>query len=66
MTKYWVYSSEMVYYITAVEADSKEEAVEKVENGDVELGEPTDGDAWEITDVVESFNEPDKLGLFLL
>ena len=52
MSKFRVYCSETVSYMVEVEADTAEAAHEMVASGMVELGEPVDGDNFEIDDVV--------------
>ena len=56
MGEYWVYSSETVTYRTRVEAESQEEAADRVQNGDVDLGEAQDADGFQIDAVVPAFN----------
>jgi len=48
MAKYLVFSSEWVYYATEVEANSEQEAMDKIANGEIGVGEPTDGDHFEV------------------
>lgn len=43
MPKYKVYSNEVVFYETIVEANSEREAIDKIYNGEVEVGDATDG-----------------------
>jgi hypothetical protein len=49
MTKWWVYSKELVYYTTLVEADTEEEAIRKIADAEVLVGEPDDGQDFEVT-----------------
>jgi len=52
MSKFRVYCSETVSYMVEVEADSAEQAEELVASGEVDLGEPVDGDNFGIDEVV--------------
>ena len=49
--KFEVTSSETVIYITVVEANSEQEARDKIFNGDVELGEAEDSNGFQIDSV---------------
>ena len=53
MSKFRVYCSETVSYRVEVEAESAEHAEELVANGEIDLGDPVDGDNFEI-DAVEA------------
>ena len=52
MSKFRVYCSETVSYMVEVEAESVEAAEELVASGEVDLGEPVDGDNFGIDEVV--------------
>jgi hypothetical protein len=52
MSKFRVYCSETVAYMVEVEAESADAARELVASGAVELGDPVDGDNFEIDEVV--------------
>ena len=52
MSKFRVYCSETVSYMVEVEANSAEHAEELVFNGEIDLGEPVEGDNFEIDEVV--------------
>jgi hypothetical protein len=52
MSKFRVYCSETVTYMVEVEAESADQARELIFNGEVDLGEPVDGDNFEIDEVV--------------
>ena len=52
MPKFQVMCSETVWYRVEVEADTAEAAHEMVASGMAELGEPYDGDNFEIDDVI--------------
>ena len=52
MSKFRVYCSETVSYMVEVEAESAEAAEELVASGEVDLGEPVDGDNFGIDEVV--------------
>ena len=52
MSKFRVYCSEPVAYMVEVEANSAEHAEELVANGEVDLGDPVDGDNFAIDEVV--------------
>ena len=52
MSKFRVYCSETVTYMVEVEAESAEAAEELVFNGEIDLGEPVEGDNFEIDEVV--------------
>ena len=52
MSKFRVYCSETVTYIVEVEAESAEAAEELVSSGAVDLGDPVDGDNFEIDEVL--------------
>jgi len=49
--KYYVYSTETVYYITEVEAENEEEAKRKIIDLEVETGDATDGENFEVINV---------------
>jgi hypothetical protein len=51
MSKFRVYCSETVSYMVEVEAESADQARELIFNGEVDLGEPVDGDNFEIDEV---------------
>jgi len=53
MSKFRVYCSETVSYMVEVEAKSAEHAEELVANGEIDLGEPVDGDNFQIDEVVD-------------
>jgi hypothetical protein len=52
MSKFHVMCSETVWYCVEVEADTAEHAEELVANGEIDLGEPVDGDNFQIDEVV--------------
>ena len=52
MSKFRVYCSETVTYMVEVEAESAEAAEELVGSGAVDLGDPVDGDNFEIDEVL--------------
>ena len=52
MSKFRVYCSETVSYMVEVEAESAEAAEELVASGEVDLGEPVDGDTFGIDEVL--------------
>ena len=52
MSKVRVYCSETVSYMVEVEAESAEAAEELVASGEVDLGEPVDGDNFGIDEVL--------------
>ena len=52
MSKFRVYCSETVTYMVEVEAESAEQAEELVFNGEIDLGEPVEGDNFQIDEVV--------------
>jgi hypothetical protein len=52
MSKFQVLCSETVCYRVVVEAESEDAARELVQSGEVELGNPVDGDNFEIDEVV--------------
>lgn len=52
MSKFRVYCSETVTYMVEVEATSAEHAEELVANGEIDLGEPVDGNNFQIDEVV--------------
>jgi hypothetical protein len=52
MSKFRVYCSETVTYMVEVEAESAEAAEELVGSGAVDLGDPVDGDNFNIDEVV--------------
>jgi len=52
MSKFRVYCSETVAYRVEVEAESAEAAKELVASGEVDLGDPVDGDNFEIDEVM--------------
>jgi len=51
MSKFRVYCSETVTYMVEVEAESAEQAEELVANGEIDLGDPVDGDNFEVDEV---------------
>ena len=51
MSKFRVYCSETVSYMVEVEAESAEAAEELVFNGEIDLGEPVEGDNFQIDEV---------------
>jgi len=51
MSKFRVYCSETVCYQVEVEAESAEDAREQVMSGEVDLGNPTDGDNFDIDEI---------------
>ena len=51
MSKFRVYCSETVSYMVEVEAESAEQAEELVGSGEIDLGEPVDGDNFQIDEV---------------
>jgi len=51
MSKFRVYCSETVSYMVEVEAESAEAAKELIYSGDVDLGEPVEGDNFEVDEV---------------
>jgi hypothetical protein len=51
MSKFRVYCSETVSYMVEVEAESAEQAEELVFNGEIDLGEPVEGDNFEVDEV---------------
>jgi hypothetical protein len=51
--KFQILCSETVSYRVTVEAESEDAARELVENGEVELGNPVDGDNFAIDDIQE-------------
>ena len=52
MSKFRVYCSETVTYMVEVEAESAKAAEELVGSGAVDLGDPVDGDNFEIDEVL--------------
>jgi len=52
MPKFRVYCSETVTYMVEVEAESAEVAEELVGSGAVDLGNPVDGDNFNIDEVI--------------
>lgn len=52
MAKFRVYCSETVTYVVEVEAESALAAEEVVFSGQVELGDPVDGDNFSIDEVM--------------
>jgi len=52
MSKFRVYCSETVTYMVEVEAESAEAAEELIYSGEVDLGDPVDGDNFEVDEVV--------------
>jgi len=52
MSKFRVYCSETVTYRVEVEAESAEQAEELVASGEIDLGDPIDGDNFQIDEVV--------------
>jgi nicotinate-nucleotide pyrophosphorylase len=53
MSKFRVYCSETVTYMVEVEAESAEQAEELVGSGAVDLGDPVDGDNFQIDEISE-------------
>ena len=53
MSKFEILCSEMVSYRVIVEAVNEDEAIEMVYNGQAPLGEPVEGDNFEIDQVLE-------------
>lgn len=51
MPRFTVYASETVYYRFNVDADSLDEARNKVYDGEADIGEPTDSYDFEISDI---------------
>ena len=51
MSKFEILCSETVAYRVVVEAESMEEAIDQVLRGTVDLGEPVEGDNFEIDEV---------------
>jgi hypothetical protein len=51
MSKFEILCSETVCYRVVVEAESMEEAIDQVLRGTVDLGNPVDGDNFEIDEV---------------
>jgi hypothetical protein len=52
MSKFRVYCSEIVTYMVEVEAESAEQAEELVGSGEIDLGDPVDGNNFQIDEVV--------------
>ena len=52
MSKFRVYCSETVTYMVEVEAESAEAAKELVANGEIDLGDPVDGDNFAVDGVL--------------
>ena len=52
MSKFRVYCSETVTYMVEVEAESAEQAEELVGSGEIDLGDPVDGNNFQIDEVV--------------
>ena len=52
MSKFRVYCSETVTYMVDVEAESAEAAEELVASGEIDLGDPVDGDNFAIDGVL--------------
>ena len=52
MSKFRVYCSETVTYMVEVEAKSAEQAEELVGSGEIDLGDPVDGDNFAIDEVL--------------
>ena len=52
MSKFRVYCSETVSYMVEVEAESVEAAEELVGSGEIDLGDPVDGDNFAIDEVL--------------
>jgi len=52
MSKFRVYCSETVTYMVEVEAESAEAAEELIYSGEVDLGEPVEGDNFEVDEVI--------------
>jgi len=53
MPKYFVYATEKVYYQIKVEANSEEEARQKVMDGDYSAHEAIDGEDFNIFEIEE-------------
>jgi len=51
MSKFRVYCSETVSYMVEVEAESAEAAEELIYSGEIDLGEPVEGDNFEVDEV---------------
>ena len=51
MSKFEILCSETVAYRVVVEAESMEEAIDQVLRGAVDIGEPVEGDNFEIDEV---------------
>jgi len=51
MSKFEILCSETVAYRVVVEAESMEEAIDQVLRGEIDLGEPVEGDNFEIDEV---------------
>jgi hypothetical protein len=51
MSKFRVYCSETVAYMVEVEAESAEHAEELVGSGEIDLGDPVDGDNFAVDEV---------------
>ena len=52
MSKFRVYCSETVTYMVEVEAESAEQAEELVASGEIDLGNPVDGDNFAVDGVL--------------
>jgi len=52
MPKFRVYCSETVTYMVDIEAESAEHAEELVDSGEIDLGEPVDGDNFVVDGVL--------------
>jgi len=48
--KYRIFAKETVFYTVEVEAKNEDEAIELVESGEIEVGEPSDGEDFHVTD----------------
>ena len=56
MSKFRVYCSETVTYMVEVEAKSAEHAEELVASGEIDLGDPVDGDNFAIDEIFKLEN----------
>ena len=59
MKDFLIHSSEVVYYSTAVKANSAEQARQMVVDGEVDIGDPDNGHDFQILEV-EQMNYPTK------
>ena len=53
MATFRVHASETVYYMVDVEAESKSEVQNKIDNGDIEFGQPYDGFGFDVDEIEE-------------